>query len=149
VHRSCSTSGDRVEAKWFHTHVAKILYLAKRMKPECLRAVAFLSTRVTMSDIEARHKCTRGIVLREGSTMMVKAYIDAAYGVHSDSGKSHTWCAIVLRESGPVFAKSTKQKIVTKSRSEAELVGVSSHPFLEPDHRTRIRHRTCISTKTT
>jgi hypothetical protein len=40
------------EAKWFHTHVAKILYLAKRVKEECLTAVAFLSTRVTKSDID-------------------------------------------------------------------------------------------------
>jgi Reverse transcriptase (RNA-dependent DNA polymerase) len=124
------------EAKWFHTHVAKILYLAKRVKPECLTAVAFLSTRVTMSDIDdlaklrrllgyIRHTRTRGIVLRVGRTMMVKAYIDAAYGVHQDSGKSHTGCAIVLGESGPVFAKSAKQKIVTKSSTEAELVGLS------------------------
>jgi Reverse transcriptase (RNA-dependent DNA polymerase) len=124
------------EAKWFHTHVAKILYLAKRVKPECLTAVAFLSTRVTMSDIDdlaklrrllgyIRHTRTRGIVLRIGRTMIVKAFIDAAYGVHQESGKSHTGCAIVLGESGPIFAKSAKQKIVTKSSTEAELVGLS------------------------
>ena len=41
-----------LETKWFHTHVAKILYLAKRVKPECLTAVAFLSTRVTVADID-------------------------------------------------------------------------------------------------
>ena len=41
---------------------------------------------------------------------------------HQDSGKSHTGCAIVLGESSPVFAKSAKQKIVTKS---TELVGLS------------------------
>jgi hypothetical protein len=44
--------------------------------------------------------------------MMVKAYIDAAYGVHQDSSKSHTGCAIVLGE-------SAKLKIVTKSSTEA------------------------------
>jgi hypothetical protein len=53
-------------------------------------------------------------------------FIDAAYGVHQDSGKSHTGCAIVLGESDPIFAKSCKQKIVTKSSTEAEVVvGVS------------------------
>ena len=56
--------------------------------------------------------------------MVVKAYIDAAYGVHQDSGKSHTGCAVVLGEAGPTFAKSAKQKIVTKSSTEAELVGL-------------------------
>ena len=124
------------EAKWFHTYVAKILYLAKRTRPECLTVVAFLSTRVNVCNIDdlaklrrllgyIRHTRTRGIVLRIGGTMVVKAFIDAAYGVHQDSGKSHTGCAIVLGESGPIFAKSCKQKIVTKSSTEAEVVGLS------------------------
>ena len=41
------------ETKWFlYTHVEKILCLAKSVKPECLTAVAFLSTRVTITDID-------------------------------------------------------------------------------------------------
>jgi hypothetical protein len=64
-------------AKWFHTHVWKILNLAKSVKPECLTAVAFQSTRVTMSDIDdlaklrrllgyIRHIHTRNIELKVG-----------------------------------------------------------------------------------
>jgi hypothetical protein len=34
-------------------------------------------------------------------------------------------CALVMGEAGPVFVKSGKQKIVTKSSTEAELVGLS------------------------
>ena len=125
------------KAKWFHTHVAKILYLAKRVRPECLTAVAFLSTRVAAPDIGDLARLrrllgyirlirTRGIMLRVGPTMVVEAYIDAAYGVHQDSGKSHTGCVVVaLGDAGPIFSKSTKQKIVTKSSTEAELVGLS------------------------
>jgi hypothetical protein len=56
--------------------------------------------------------------------MDVRAFIDA-YGVHTASGKSHTGCAIVVGYGGPVYTKSTKQKIVTKSSTEAELVGMS------------------------
>ena len=67
----------------------------------------------------------RGIILRIGASMRVRAYIDAAYGVHQESGKSHTGCAIVIGDGGPVYNKSTKQKIVTKSSTEAELVGLS------------------------
>ena len=67
----------------------------------------------------------RGIVLRVGEHMTVSAYIDAAYGVHTNSGRSHTGCAIVLGAAGPVFAKSVKQKNVTKSSTEAELVAAS------------------------
>ncbi len=57
--------------------------------------------------------------------MNVCAYIDASYGVHKISGKSHTGCAIVLGDAGVIAARSSKQKIVTKSNTEAELVGLS------------------------
>jgi hypothetical protein len=50
----------------------------------------------------------------------VDAYV-ASYSVHSD-GKSHTGIIISL---GAVFAKSTKQRIVTKSSTESELVAAS------------------------
>ena len=73
------------EAEWFHTYVEKILYLAKRVKPECLTAVAFLSTRVTVSDIDDLAKLRRllGYIRHcTQSELMVKAFIDAAYGVH-------------------------------------------------------------------
>jgi len=124
------------QRKHFHTHVAKFIYLAKRVRPECLTAAAFLATRVHACDIDDLAKlkrlhgylkgtADRGITLRIGEYMTVRAYIDAAYGVHVDCGKSHTGCAIVLGEIGALFAKSTKQKIVTKSSTEAELVGLS------------------------
>ena len=43
--------------------------------------------------------------------------------VHSDA-KSHTGTVVSMGK-GPIMAKSTKQKIVTKSSTEAELVGMS------------------------
>jgi hypothetical protein len=124
------------EAKYFHTHVAKLLYLAKRTRPECLGAVAFLSTRVQACDVDDLAKLRRlhgyilgsrdrGVVLRVGERLGVRAFVDAAYGVHAASGKSHTGCVVMLGERGPVFSKSTKQKIVTKSSTEAELIGLS------------------------
>lgn len=127
---------SKEDGKYFHTQVAKVLYLAKRVRPECLTAVAFLATRVHTCDVDDMAKLQRllgyilatrerGICLRVGQHMTVRAYIDAAYGVHTKTGKSHTGCVIVLGEAGPVFVKSTKQKIVTKSSTEAELVGMS------------------------
>ncbi len=121
---------------WFHTHVAKLLYLAKRVRPEMLTAVSFLTTRVQACDQDDLSKLRRalgyllgtryrGIVLRVGESMDVRAFIDASYGVHTASGKSHTGCAIAVGYSGPVYTKSIKQKIVTKSSTETELVGVS------------------------
>lgn len=127
-----------VEAKYFHTYVAKLLYLAKRVRPECLTAIAFLATRVNECDVDDLAKLRRvlgyilgtrdrGIKLCIGEKMEVKAYIDAAYGVHTRNGRSHSGCVIVLGGGGPVYAKSAKQKIVTKSSTEAELVAVSDH----------------------
>ena len=124
------------DTQFFRTFVAKMLYLAKRVRPECLAAVAFLTTRVHCVDIDDLAKLKRllgylratqhrGIVLRIGDNMAVSAYIDASYGIHRDSGKSHTGCAIVLGDAGVLSARSSKQKIVTKSSTEAELVGLS------------------------
>ena len=122
----------------FRSYVAKLLFVAKRVKPEILVAVSFLSTRVLLCDVDDLAKLNRvlgylirtrhrGIVLRIGEYMTVEAYIDAAYGVHTASGRSHSGCAIVLGGGGPVFVRSSKQKIVVKSSTEAELVAMSDN----------------------
>lgn len=54
--------------------------------------------------------------------MSVRAYIDAAYGVHTVSGKLYSECVITLGKTGPVFLK-----IVTKSSTESELVCLSDN----------------------
>ena len=121
---------------WFHSVVAKLSYLAKRTKPECLAAIAFLATRVTKcteDDIEKLKRVLRyvagtrdnGVVFRPGVLgICVRVYIDAAYGVHVD-GKSHTGSCVVIGDVGSVHCKSSKQGIVTKSSTEAELVALS------------------------
>lgn len=45
--------------------------------------------------------------------------------LHTEYSKLHKGCTIVLGEEGPLFAKSCKQKIVTKSSTEAEVVRLS------------------------
>ena len=121
---------------WFHSVVAKLSYLAKRAKPECLTAVAYLATRVTRcttDDVEKLKRLLkyvadtreRGVVFRPGSKgICVRVFIDAAYGVHAD-GKSHTGSCVVIGDVGAVHCKSSKQSIVTKSSTEAELVALS------------------------
>jgi hypothetical protein len=124
------------EVQFFHTFVAKLLYIAKRVRPECLVAVAFLTTRVHDVDADNMGKLKRllgylratpnhGVVLRVGNIMTVRAFIDASYGVHASSEKSHTGCAIVLGEAGVLSTRSFKQKIMTKSIPEASFVGLS------------------------
>ena len=121
---------------WFHSVVAKLSYLAKRAKPECLTAVAYLATRVTRcttDDVEKLKRVIRyvadtrdrGVVFSPGASgICVRVFIDAAYGVHSD-GKSHTGSCVVIGDLGAVHCKSSKQSIVTKSSTEAELIALS------------------------
>ena len=120
----------------FHRHVPKMLYLAKRARPDCLTAVAFLATRVTkctvddITELDRLMKYVwgtreRGIVFAPGKKgITVSVLIDAAYGVHAD-GRLHTGSYVVIGESGAVHCKSAKQQIVTKSSTEAELVALS------------------------
>ena len=151
-----SPKATEEEIKWFHTNVAKVLYLSKRVRPECLTAVAFLTTRVNFCDRDDLAKLTRllgyirytrnrGIVLRVGDTMTVKAYIDAAYGVHQDSGKSYTGCVIVLGDAGPLFSKSAKQKIEHRSGARWTVrYRKPSHSSQKLCYRKRIRDWACF-----
>ena len=51
-------------------------------------------------------------------------YINSSYGTYADA-KSLTGTVVMLKEA-PVYFKSSKQKIVTQSSTEAELVGRGS-----------------------
>jgi hypothetical protein len=53
---------------------------------------------------------------------IVKWWVDAAYGVHHDM-KSHTG-GVMSMGTGAVYSVSKKQKLSTKSSTEAELVGI-------------------------
>ena len=54
----------------------------------------------------------------------MRLFVDASYGVHVD-GKSHTGCCVVIGDIGAVHCRSAKQGIVSKSSTEAELIGLS------------------------
>ena len=129
----------KVSEKEAVSYVSKVLYIAKRVKPECLTAVSFLTSRVgVVYDIDdlgkvrrllgyIRKTRTAGVCFRIGSDMIIRVYVDAAYGVHIHDGKSHSGAYTVLGAGGPLEAKSGKQKNVTKSSTEAELVALSDH----------------------
>jgi hypothetical protein len=122
------------ERKTFHTIVAKLLYLGKRIRPDILLTVGFLCTRVTRATERDAVKLQRLInyvsttkdrklTLKVEYPVRVFCFVDASYGVHVD-GKSHTGAAVTLG-AGVFLAKSSKQKIVTKSSTEAELVAIT------------------------
>ena len=117
--RESAVAVDAVRSAWFHSVVAKLAYIAKRARPECLTAVAYLATRVTKCTDDDVDKLKRelkyiaktrerGVVLRPGKLgVCVRVYVDAAYGVHS-YGKSHTGSCVVIGDVGVVHCKSSK-----------------------------------------
>ena len=133
---SGAESLTEANAEKFHSTVAKLLYVAKRTRPDILLTVNFLCTRVKAPTMEDAMKLVRlcrylkctmddGILLKmeRGDTLIMEAYIDASYGVHEDS-KSHSGMMVTLG-SGALLAISTKQKCVSKSSTEAELIAVT------------------------
>jgi len=129
---------DVEERDRFRSYAAKLLFIAKRVRPEMLTAVSFLTTRAKEPDIDDKGKLERalgyllatrerGIVLKIGDTMTVSAYIDAAYGVHSGTRRSHGGGTIVVGLRGPSHVKSGSIKVVAKSSTEAELMILSDY----------------------
>jgi hypothetical protein len=97
-------------------------------------AVAFLSTRVKAPDDDDYKKLGRTLKYLRGTLYMpltleandiniIKWYVDASFAVHPDM-KSHTGGSMTLGK-GVIYGTSTRQKINTKSSTEAELVGVN------------------------
>lgn len=122
--------------KLYHSFVMKVAYLAKRTRPEISVCTSYLSTQVTCPNENDFLKLDRLVRYVKGSTgsgivlkvdgdkeITITGHIDASFGCHVD-GKSHSGVVITLGK-GPVFVRSAKQRIVTKSSTEAELVALS------------------------
>ncbi|KAL7565950.1 hypothetical protein ACA910_008408 [Epithemia clementina (nom. ined.)] len=123
---------EKTKAEQFHTFVAKGLFVTKRARPDILPAIAHLCTRVkgpTMEDCGKLTrmmrflKCTKDDVLTLKAESLTKLdwHIDAAFAVHPDF-KSHTGALIAL-EKGSIGGTSKKQKVNTRSSTEAEIIG--------------------------
>jgi hypothetical protein len=124
---------DQERAEIFHTFVAKVLFACKRSRCDLQVAVAMLCTRVKNPTEEDWKKLIRllqyvkstvndVLTLRADDLSIVKWYVDASFAVHPDF-KSHTGVAMTYGSGVPI-AVSRKQKLNTRSSTEAELVGV-------------------------
>ena len=112
--------------------MAKALFLCKRARPDIQPTVAFLYTRVKQPNRGDWKKLLRlmkylsgtkdmGLRLKSDKTNSLKWYAEAAFAVHPDF-KSHTGATLSMGD-GAVLSMSRKQKLNTKSSTEAELVG--------------------------
>jgi hypothetical protein len=124
------------EATYFHTVTAKLLYLAKRARPDILTIISFLCTRVTAPTVEDMSKlnhllgylhATRDqvLVINKPRDDQLVMYVDAAYALH-ERGESHSGVVIAIGGT-VVFVSSKRQKCVAKSPTDAELIALSDN----------------------
>lgn len=128
---------DPADAKVYYHHVMQLLYLCKRARPDLQLPVAFLSTRVKAPDSNDWKKLWQTIrylnatkllplTLEADSLNLIKWFIDMSFAVHADM-RSHTGGMMTMGK-GCIYGNSSKQRLNTKSSTEAELlllVGVS------------------------
>ncbi|KAI2509413.1 Reverse transcriptase (RNA-dependent DNA polymerase) [Fragilaria crotonensis] len=124
------------ESEAFHSVSAKLLYVSLRARVDLLLAIAFLCTRVSKSTVQDQLKLKRVLEYISGSMDIeytigaddlnrLRTWVDASYAVHPDM-RSHTGGTLSLGRGG-ILCKSTKQKLNTKSSTEAEFVGASDY----------------------
>jgi hypothetical protein len=120
-------------AKVFVHVVMQLLYLSQKGRPDIRTAISFLCGRLQKPDIDDYKKLTRVVKYLRGTTDMpltlsadgsgqVRWWIDASYSVHPDM-KGHTGGTMTMGK-GSVYSTSVKQKLVTRSSTESEVVGL-------------------------
>ena len=130
---------DPSTAILYHHLVAQLLYLGKRTRPDLLLAVSFLCTRVQSPDEDDWKKLGRCIrflrdtkndklTLQADNMSSISWWIDASFAVHPNM-RSHTGATMSMGKGCPISI-STKQKLNTRSSTEAEVVGVNDGMYL-------------------
>ena len=125
---------DEKRADNFHSVNASLLFISRRCRLDIQAAVGFLCTRVDHPDEDDWGKLKRVLQYLRGTIDLtrtiggddirkMKSWIDVSYGTHDDC-KSHTGGCISFGW-GVILTMCQKQKLNTKSSTEAEIVGVS------------------------
>ena len=128
---------ERCDLNKYVSKLMKLMYLGNRTRPDILPTLSILSTKMKNPSNEDMEKLDRvigyiydtknlGITVRfyPDSNFELFAYFDAAWAVHQDL-KGHSGILITLGYNAfPVMCKSMKQRMVSKSSTEAELIAV-------------------------
>jgi len=127
-------TGDPVEIRDYLSKLMKLMFLATRTRPDLLLTLSILSSKARAPNIYDMERLDRvvGYLLEtrnkglkmEVNNMNLFAYFDASWASHSDL-KGHTGVVITLGHNGfPIYCKSQKQKVVSRSSTEAELIAM-------------------------
>jgi hypothetical protein len=121
------------QAMAFHHATMQILFLSARARQDIQPATAFLMTRVKSPDEDDWGKVKRVLGYLKGtlhmplvpladSLSLLRWWVDVAYAVHHDC-KGHTEAGMSFGQ-GMALSYSWKHKVMLKSSTEAELIGV-------------------------
>jgi len=121
------------EAELFHSFVLKGLFLCKRGRPDVLQPTAYLCTRTkepTRFDWDKLVRLMKFLKQKPDDRLTLKAdgshiliwSVDSSFAVHEDF-RSHTGGTLTMGR-GAITNISAKQKVNTRSSTEAEVVGV-------------------------
>ena len=124
---------DLQRKETFHSFVAKALFLSKRARLDIAPTVAILASRVQAPVQGDWHRLVRmmrylhstpglHLTLSADNLRVFKWYVDASFATHPDF-KSHTGCAMTMGN-GAMQIMTRKQKMNSRSSTEAELIGV-------------------------
>jgi hypothetical protein len=120
--KSDDTQLNKYKSGQFHSTVAKLLFLAKRGRPDILLAVSFLTTRVKSPDLDDWKKLLRILGYLQGNMELewtltcndLKTftwYIDGLYAVNEDM-KGHSGAIMTIGDN-VALSRSNKQKVNT------------------------------------
>ena len=127
---------DTIEQDKLRSGVAKLLYLSINTRPDIQLPVNYLCGRANKFDEDDKNKFIRVLQYLYGTVNqsltlnigkgnpVLTMYVDAAYAIRTEDRQSQSGMIIKLGNA-TILSKSIKQKIVTKSSTEAELVAVS------------------------
>ena len=131
--RGDSTRLSQAQSDIFHRFVAKLLFACKRARPDMQTATAILCTRVqepNQDDWAKLCQCMKflhqtaqdKLIINVDDLRVLKWWVDASFAVHPDF-RSHTGAVMSFGRGAPITI-SSKQKLNTRSSTDAELVGV-------------------------
>jgi hypothetical protein len=113
--------------------VMQLLYLSQRARPDIRTVISFLCGHLKSPDEDDYKKLSRvmkylqgtidlPLIVKADDTGIIRWWVDASYAVHPDM-KGHTGGTMSLGN-GMIYSTSTKQKLVSCSSTESEVVAV-------------------------
>jgi hypothetical protein len=127
--------GDPVDVTQYLSLLMKLMYLAKRTRPDILTACSYLSTHCVAPCIVHWKQLIHILEYLNGTQdlglhftrqeLIMSCYADASYTSHKSDSKSHTGIYFSLTANGPgISCFSLKQKTTAQSSAEAELIAL-------------------------